>query len=82
MNILNNGRFGMAAALSGTMRTCIAKAIEHATTRTQFGRKIDTYGAIQEKLARMTLVQYVTEVNISYDVFYLKSRSRTMRVLR
>ncbi len=27
MNILNNGRFGMAAALSGTMRACIQKAV-------------------------------------------------------
>ena len=27
MNILNNGRFGMAAGLSGTMRTCIEKTV-------------------------------------------------------
>ncbi|KAF7408451.1 hypothetical protein HZH66_002988 [Vespula vulgaris] len=37
MNILNNGRFGMVAALA------------------------DGYGSIQEKLARMTMLQYVTE---------------------
>lgn len=61
MNILNNGRFGMAAALSGTMRSCIRKATEFATTRLQFGKRIDSFGAIQEKLARMTTLQYVTE---------------------
>ncbi|MEQ2288749.1 hypothetical protein AMECASPLE_026052 [Ameca splendens] len=61
MNILNNGRFGMAAALSGTMRGVMAKAIDHAANRTQFGNKIHTYGAIQEKVARMTMLQYVTE---------------------
>ena len=27
MNILNNGRFGMAACLSGTMKSVIAKAV-------------------------------------------------------
>lgn len=27
MNVLNNGRFGMAAALSGTMNYCIQKAV-------------------------------------------------------
>lgn len=27
MNILNNGRFGMAAALSGTMKGVISKAV-------------------------------------------------------
>merc|ERR1712038_609958 len=37
MQILNNGRFGMAAALSGTMRAGITKAVEHATQRNQFG---------------------------------------------
>uniref|UniRef100_A0A669EJK4 Very long-chain specific acyl-CoA dehydrogenase, mitochondrial n=1 Tax=Oreochromis niloticus TaxID=8128 RepID=A0A669EJK4_ORENI len=61
MNILNNGRFGMAAALSGTMKSVIAKAADHAANRTQFGNKIHNYGAIQEKVARMTMLQYVTE---------------------
>uniref|UniRef100_A0A8C5AWL1 Very long-chain specific acyl-CoA dehydrogenase, mitochondrial n=1 Tax=Gadus morhua TaxID=8049 RepID=A0A8C5AWL1_GADMO len=61
MNILNNGRFGMAAALSGTMRASLAQAVDWAANRTQFGSKIHTYGAIQEKLARMTMLHYVTE---------------------
>ncbi|XP_067113033.1 very long-chain specific acyl-CoA dehydrogenase, mitochondrial-like [Osmerus mordax] len=61
MNILNNGRFGMAAALSGTMKGVIAKAVDHAANRTQFGSKIHTYGAIQEKMARMAMMHYVTE---------------------
>ncbi|KAM9308957.1 very long-chain specific acyl-CoA dehydrogenase, mitochondrial-like [Gastrophryne carolinensis] len=61
MNILNNGRFGMAAALSGTMKAMIRKAVDHATNRTQFGSKLHTFGNIQEKLARMAVLQYVTE---------------------
>ncbi|XP_066536797.1 very long-chain specific acyl-CoA dehydrogenase, mitochondrial [Hoplias malabaricus] len=61
MNILNNGRFGMAAALSGTMKGVIAKAVDHAANRTQFGSKIHNFGAIQEKLAKMAMYQYVTE---------------------
>ena len=50
MEILNNGRFGMAAALSGTMRYSIKKAVDFATARTQFGRRIDSYGAIQVRV--------------------------------
>ncbi|XP_060922086.1 very long-chain specific acyl-CoA dehydrogenase, mitochondrial [Limanda limanda] len=61
MNILNNGRFGMAAALCGTMKGVISKAVDHAANRTQFGSKIHNYGAIQEKLARMAMLEYVTE---------------------
>lgn len=61
MNILNNGRFGMAAALSGTMKGVISKAVDHAANRTQFGNKIHNFGAIQEKVARMAMLQYVSE---------------------
>ena len=61
MHILNNGRFGMAAALSGTMKALIEKAAEHAANRNQFGAKLHTYGTIQEKLARMSMLHYVTE---------------------
>lgn len=65
MNILNNGRFGMAAALSGTMRAVSKKAVDHATTRMQFGHRLDSFGSIQEKLARMAMLHYVTE-SIAY----------------
>merc|ERR1719432_718254 len=61
MQILNNGRFGMAAALSGTQRFAIKKAVDHAITRHQFGGRIDSYGAIQEKIAQMSITHYVTE---------------------
>lgn len=61
MHILNNGRFGMAAAMAGTMKAIIAKAVNHAANRTQFGEKIHNFGVIQEKLARMAMLQYVTE---------------------
>ncbi|ENN74123.1 hypothetical protein HUJ04_012775 [Dendroctonus ponderosae] len=61
MNILNNGRFGMAAALSGTMKTCVKKSVEFANQRKQFGKVITNFGAIQEKIARMAMLHYVTE---------------------
>ena len=51
----------MAGALSGAMRAAIEQSVAHANTRTQFGNKIATYGAIQEKIARMSVSHYVTE---------------------
>lgn len=51
----------MASCLSGTMKTAIAKAVEFATQRAQFGQKIDSFGGIQEKIGRMATLQYVTE---------------------
>ena len=35
MHILNNGRFGMAAALSGTMKGLIAKAVSSSEAELQ-----------------------------------------------
>ncbi|MFT7810095.1 very long-chain specific acyl-CoA dehydrogenase, mitochondrial-like isoform X4 [Arapaima gigas] len=61
MSVLTNGRSGIAAALSGTMKGVIAKAVDHAAGKTQFGSKIHNYGAVQEKMARMAVLQYVTE---------------------
>lgn len=61
MAILNNGRFGMSGTLSGTMAACIKKATEHATTRVQFGKKLEEYGGIQEKIAHMAMLQYVAQ---------------------
>lgn len=51
----------MAASLSGTMATCMQKAAEFASTRVQFGKKIEEFGVIQERLARMALLQYATQ---------------------
>lgn len=73
MNILNNGRFGMAACLAGTMRAAIEKASDHAANRNQFGNKISQYGTIQEKLFRMCMTQYVTEVIDFFNDIYIYS---------
>lgn len=42
--------------------------MDYATNRTQFGDKIHNFGLIQEKLARMAMLQYVTEVRVSCRV--------------
>ncbi|XP_052748861.1 very long-chain specific acyl-CoA dehydrogenase, mitochondrial [Galleria mellonella] len=67
MNILNNGRFGMAAALAGTQRAALRQAAEHAATRTQFGKRLAEFGGVREKLADMAMLQYVTE-SLAYMV--------------
>ncbi|KAL7012904.1 hypothetical protein ACKWTF_015100 [Chironomus riparius] len=65
VNVLNNGRFGMGMALGGTMRMCIQRATDHVTQRETFGNKLETYGGVQEKIARMSMLQYVNQ-SIAY----------------
>ena len=62
MEVLNNGRFGMASGLCGTMRKCIQKSVDHASSRKQFfNTEIHNYGAIQEKIAGMNMRLYAAE---------------------
>jgi very long chain acyl-CoA dehydrogenase len=61
MEILNNGRFGMGAALTGCMKSLLAGVREHANSRTQFGKKIGEYGVIREKLAGIATRIYGAE---------------------
>lgn len=61
MNILNNGRFGMGACLTGTMKMLIGKATEHANQRKQFVSKLKDYQGIQEKIAMMNMLCYANE---------------------
>ncbi|CAI5776186.1 very long-chain specific acyl-CoA dehydrogenase, mitochondrial-like [Podarcis lilfordi] len=75
MHILNNGRFGMASALAGTMRGVLRKAVEHAANRRQFGSALSSFGTVQEKLARMAMLLYVTEA-----MAYVLSANMDMKV--
>uniref|UniRef100_H3B2S2 Very long-chain specific acyl-CoA dehydrogenase, mitochondrial n=1 Tax=Latimeria chalumnae TaxID=7897 RepID=H3B2S2_LATCH len=54
-------RSGEPACLQSRPDGFVSSEVDHAANRTQFGDKIHTYGAIQEKLAQMAVLQYVTE---------------------
>lgn len=51
----------MGAALSGTMKSLIATATEHANNRVQFGKKLREFGSIKGKLATMAARAYGAE---------------------
>ncbi|XP_050412105.2 complex I assembly factor ACAD9, mitochondrial [Patella vulgata] len=61
MNILNSGRFSMGSSSAGALKRLLGMTVEHATTRTQFGKKISEFGLIQEKIAKMALKIYAME---------------------
>jgi very long chain acyl-CoA dehydrogenase len=76
MEILNNGRFGMGGALSGTMKQLLAKGAVQAAERTQFGDKIANFGVIQEKLGRTAARLYATE-SVAYTISSNMDRGST-----
>jgi alkylation response protein AidB-like acyl-CoA dehydrogenase len=60
-NVLNYGRFKLAAMCTGEARPAIGEAAAYALSRRQFGQPIAAFGAIQHKLAEMTVRLYAAE---------------------
>ncbi len=61
LNILNMGRFKLAASCIGGAKAVIREAVRYALERHQFGKSIASFGAIQDKIARMTTYTWVGE---------------------
>lgn len=60
-NILNFGRFSLAAGVIGGARDQIGHAAKYATERQQFGQPIASFGLIQDKLSSMAAKLYAAE---------------------
>lgn len=60
-NVLNYGRFKLAAMCSGGAKLAVAEAARYASDRRQFGQPLATFGAVRHKLAEMTIREYAIE---------------------
>jgi butyryl-CoA dehydrogenase len=60
-NILNVGRYKLAAAAVGGAKTCVQHALRYAKERKAFGKAIAEFGLIQQKIAEMATGIYVGE---------------------
>lgn len=61
LTVLDFGRTTFGACCTGTAKTCLQLAIEHASTRRQFGQTLGEFELIQKKLARMAAWTYAME---------------------
>ncbi|WP_375584697.1 acyl-CoA dehydrogenase family protein [Cyclobacterium xiamenense] len=61
VNILNIGRIKLGAGVLGGCRRVLGLAIRYAAERKQFGVTIDSFGAIQAKLAEMAIRTFACE---------------------
>ncbi len=60
-NILNVGRFKLAAGCLGGAKAAFRDALTYAKERRQFGKPLVDFGLIKQKLAQMTVRLYVSE---------------------
>ncbi|XP_064633148.1 complex I assembly factor ACAD9, mitochondrial-like [Lineus longissimus] len=61
MNILNSGRFSMGSSAAGILKNLMGSTMEHASTRSQFGKKLIEFDLIKEKFAKMATTVYAME---------------------
>ena len=61
MEVLNNGRLGLAAGCVGGCKKMLKLAIERTQERRAFGRTIGEFGMIKEKISRMLCETYALE---------------------
>jgi alkylation response protein AidB-like acyl-CoA dehydrogenase len=61
VNILNIGRIKLAAAVLGGAKQVVDQAVNYSCERKQFGQSIQSFGAIQAKLASMIVKIYASE---------------------
>ena len=60
-NILNSGRFKLAASAIGGGKNALGESVRYAKERKAFGQPIADFGLIQHKLAEMAIRSYVAE---------------------
>src|SRR5919106_2220004 len=60
-NVLNYGRFKLAAKCSGGAKALVSDEAKYASQRKQFGQPIAGFGAVRHKLAEMVVREYAVE---------------------
>ncbi|MQA74027.1 MAG: acyl-CoA dehydrogenase [Solirubrobacterales bacterium] len=55
LSCLNEARYGIVWGAAGAARACFEAALDYATTREQFGRKLGAFQLTQAKLAEMAV---------------------------
>jgi alkylation response protein AidB-like acyl-CoA dehydrogenase len=73
-NILNIGRAKLGVAAVGGSKTALRDAISYAKQRMAFGKSISSFGAIQHKLAEMSIRIWVAEA-MAYRTANLMDRA-------
>lgn len=70
LNILNSGRIKIGSSAVGGAKVAIDKSVKYANERKQFNSLISDFGAIQHKLADMTVKTFAVE-SATYRIGHL-----------
>lgn len=77
-NILNIGRLKLAAAALGGAKRCLNTSLQYAMTREQFQKPIISFGAIQQKIAEMTVRLWVLESTLYRTAKWIDDKEKEL----
>lgn len=77
-NILNIGRLKLCAAALGAAKKSIDITVQYANSREQFKQPIAQFGAIQHKLAEMTIRCWVTESSLYRTAYLINQKEKEL----
>ncbi len=77
-NILNIGRLKLCAAVLGAAKTTVSETIRYANTREQFKKKLTAFGAIQHKIAEMTIRTWVCESALYRTAAWIDAKEKEL----
>ncbi len=77
-NILNIGRFKLAAATLGGAKKVCTQSVAYANQRSQFGKSIASFGAIQHKLAEQAIRIFACEAALFRTSQYIDQREKEL----
>ncbi len=77
-NILNVGRFKLAASATGGALYAMHEAVEYAKTRKQFGQSISNFGLVQQKIANALSKIYAGRSMVYRTAGYIDQRIATL----
>ncbi len=78
-NILNIGRLKLCAAAEGAAKRALETTIHYAKTREQFKVPIASFGAIQFKLAEMTIRIFATDAALYRTAAWIDEKETELR---
>src|SRR5262249_44552186 len=61
LTVLDFGRTTFGASCTGAAKFCVARAVQHANARVQFGETLGTFELVKEKLAYMAAGAFAME---------------------
>jgi alkylation response protein AidB-like acyl-CoA dehydrogenase len=77
-NILNIGRLKLCAATLGGAKKCLEHTVQYAKTREQFKKPIAEFGAIQHKLAEMTIRNWIAEAGLYRASMWIEQKEEEL----